>query len=152
MRKKEKEIKDIGEIEAIIKQADYCHIGLVDGDEPYIVPVCFGYENNAIYFHGALEGRKVDLIKQNNKVCFAISADIENIRSDSACGWSTRFKSVMGTGSACILEGNEEKIHGLKVLLKHYSGDDLRLPQAKLDTTLVVRIDIEDISGKQSGY
>ncbi len=70
MRKKEREITDIREIEQVIAGADICRIGFVDGDEPYIVPVSFGYEDNAIYFHSALEGRKVNLIKKNSKVCF----------------------------------------------------------------------------------
>ena len=72
MRKKEREITDIDEIESIIKQAISCRIGLVDKDEPYVVSVCFGYERNTLYFHGAKEGRKIELIKQNNKICFDI--------------------------------------------------------------------------------
>ena len=69
MRRKDREITDINEIETIIKRATHCQIGLVDNDEPYVVPVNFGYERNALYFHGALEGRKVELIQKNNKVC-----------------------------------------------------------------------------------
>jgi len=61
-------ITDIDEMEGIIKEATCCRIGLVDNDEPYVVPVCFGYERDALYFHGALAGRKVDLIKKNNNI------------------------------------------------------------------------------------
>ena len=68
MRKKNKEITDIDEIEGIIKKATCCRIGLVDGDEPYIVPLNFGYENSTLYFHGASEGRKIDLIKDNKVI------------------------------------------------------------------------------------
>jgi len=77
MRRKDREITDNSEIEKIIGKAICCRIGLVDNDEPYIVPVCFGYERNTIYFHSALEGRKVELIKKNNKVCFEIDTDLE---------------------------------------------------------------------------
>ena len=156
MRKKDKEITDIKEIERIIKKAIHCRIGLVDNDEPYVVPVCFGYERNALYFHGALEGRKVELIKKNNKICFEIDTDVEVVKSEKPsekpCGWTMKYRSVIGVGRAYILENDEEKTRGLKVIMKHYSGDESSFPKSKLDKTLVVRIDIRSITGKQSGY
>ncbi len=149
MRKKE--ITDISEIERIIKKASICRIGLVDGDEPYIVPVCFGYERKALYFHGALEGRKVELIRKNNKVCFEIEADTETVKTESACGWAMKYRSVIGMGRAHILESDAEKTHGLRVLRKQYSEDGLSFPKSTLDSVLVVRVDIGSITGKQSG-
>ena len=74
MRRKDKEITDIKEIEEIIKKADCCRIALVDNDEPYIVPVNFGYERNTLYFHGALEGRKAEIIRKNNNICFELNS------------------------------------------------------------------------------
>jgi len=68
MRRKEKEITDSAEIEQIIRKARVCRLGLVDDREPYVVPVCFGYEKNAFYFHCAPEGRKIELIKKNNHI------------------------------------------------------------------------------------
>ena len=152
MRKKEKEITDIKEIEQIIAGAEVCRIGFVDGDEPYIVPVSFGYESNAIYFHSAPEGRKVNLIKESGKVCFELDTDTEIVQSDNACDWTTKYRSVMGTGRASLLADNEEKIRGLNVIMKHYSSTAFQFPPAKLDTMLVVRIDIESISGKKTRY
>ncbi len=75
----------------------------MDRDEPYVVPVCFGYEKNALCFHSALEGRKVGLIKKNNKVCFGIDTDTEMIKSESACSWNLNYRSIVGLGRACIL-------------------------------------------------
>jgi len=152
MRKKEREITDIKEIEQIITGADVCRIGFVDGDEPYIVPVSFGYESNAIYFHSAPEGRKVNLIKESAKVCFELDTDMEIVQSDDACDWGVKYRSVMGTGRASLLTDNEEKIRGLNVIMKHYSPAAFQFPPAKLDTVLVVRIAIESISGKKAGY
>ena len=152
MRKKDKEITDIKEIEKLIKKAIRCRIGLVDGDEPYVVPVCFGYEREALYFHGALEGRKVELIKKNNRICFEVDTDAEVVKAETSCGWTMRYKSVIGVGRAYILESDEEKSYGLKVIMKHYSGDEFSFPKSTLDKTLVVKVDIRSITGKQSGY
>ena len=153
MRKKEKEITDINEIERIIKRAVCCRIGLVDGEEPYVVPVSFGYERNALYFHGALEGRKVELIKKSNQICFEVDTNVEVKKSEKPCSWTMKYRSVMGVGRAYFLESDEEKIHGLTVIMRQYTeGDDFSFPKAMLDRTLVVRVDIRSITGKQFGY
>ncbi len=152
MRLKEREITDNAEIEKIIKGASICRIGLVDNDEPYIVPVCFGYEKNALYFHGALAGRKVKLIRKNNRVCFEMETGVAIVGGDEPCGWTAKYRSVIGVGRACILQGDEEKAHGLKVIMRQYSEKDFNFPKERLDSVLVVRIDVESITGKKSGY
>jgi nitroimidazol reductase NimA-like FMN-containing flavoprotein (pyridoxamine 5'-phosphate oxidase superfamily) len=152
MRKKEKEITDSLEIEAIIKKAEVCRIGLVDDDEPYIVPVCFGYEKNTFYFHCAPEGRKIELIKKNNRVCVEIDADVEIIDAEKPCGWTTRYRSIIGVGRAVVLEKNEEKRHGLGVIIRQYSDNNSGLEFEKLDSAAVIKIEIEHITGKKSGY
>ena len=152
MRRKEKEITDIEEIEKIIKKAMVCRISLVDNDEPYIVPVCFGYERDVLYFHGASEGRKVELIKKNNKICFEIDTDAEVVKAEEACSWTMKYRSVIGVGRACILEKDEEKSHGLKLIVRQYTEGNFSFPKSKLDSILVIRVDIESITGKKSGY
>ena len=152
MRKKEREITDPAEIEKIIKQTRVCRVGLVDGDEPYVVPVCFGYENNAFYFHCAPEGRKLELIKRNNKVCVEIDADVEITTAEKPCGWSTRYRSVIGVGRAYILEDEAEKTHGLTVLMRQFGETGTNLEFETTDRAAVVRIDIETMTGKKLGY
>jgi len=144
-----RKITDIEEIEGIINKAIVCHIGLVDGDEPYVVPVCFGYERNALYFHGNLKGRKVELIKKNNKVCFEMEIDVEIKKADEACDWAIKYMSVIGVGRAHILEKDEEKMRALNLITKRYARDELSFPKSKLDKTLVVKVDITSITGKQ---
>lgn len=152
MRRKEKEIIDIDEIERIIKKAICCRIGLVDTDEPYVVPVSFGYERNALYFHSALEGRKVELIKKNNKICFEIDTDVEVAKARKPCGWTMKYRSVIGVGRAYILENDEEKSHGLKLIMRQYTEGNFSFPKSTLDSVLVVRVDIGSITGKKSGH
>jgi len=152
MRRKDREITDIDEMERVINKALCCRIGLVDNDEPYVVPVCFGYERNALYFHGALEGRKVELIKENNKICFEIDTDVAVVKAEKPCRWSMKYRSVIGVGRAYILENDEEKTHGLRLIMRQYAGGDFTFSKSELDSVLVVRVDISSITGKQSGY
>jgi len=152
MRRKEKEITDFAEIESIVKKANICRIGLVDGDEPYIVPLCFGYEGEALYFHSAPEGRKIELIRRNNRVCFEIDADVEITGAEKPCGWSMKYRSVVGVGRAHILEKEEDKVRGLAVLMRQLGEKRSDLEFERAARTAVVRIDIERITGKKSGY
>ena len=151
LRRKDKEVTDSREIEEIIKKAIVCRLGLVDGDEAYIVPVNFGYEKNVIYFHSALEGRKIELIKRNDKVCFEIEADVRIEKNDkSEC--STKYRSVIGMGRAHILESAEGKVRGLKAIMRQCAGGEYSFSEEKWASVLVVEIKIESITGKQSGF
>ncbi len=152
MRRNEKEITDIDEIEEIISRAKVCHLGLMDGDEPYVVPVCFGYERKALYFHSALEGRKVELIRKNGKVCFEMDVDMEVAIARKPCDWTAKYRSVIGVGKACILDNEEEKANGLRLIMKQYSEGESDFDFEKLPLILVIKINIESISGKKSGY
>jgi nitroimidazol reductase NimA-like FMN-containing flavoprotein (pyridoxamine 5'-phosphate oxidase superfamily) len=150
MRRKEKEITSLKEIEEVIQKAQVCHLGLIDGDEPYIIPMSFGYKNNTLYLHSAAEGRKIDVIRKNDKVCFEFETDIEMIKAESACKWSTKYRSVMGTGRAKIIKGNSAKAQGLNIITGHYAPGTYDFPEANLDKVIVIKIDIEKLSGKKS--
>ena len=144
-----RKIIDIDEIEGIIGRAGVCHLGLVDGDEPYVVPVSFGYERCALYFHGNLTGRKIELIKKNNRVCFEMETDVAVKEAEQACDWGIKYLSVIGVGRAYILENDEQKSHALNLITERYTGRVLSFPKSELDKTLVIKIDIESITGKQ---
>jgi len=142
-------ITDIDEMEGVIKRALICRLGLVDNDEPYVIPVCFGYERGALYFHGRLKGRKVELIKKNNKVCFEMDIDVELKKAGDPCDWAMKGKSVVGVGRASILEDDAEKSYALGLIMGHYTEGDFSFPESELDRTLVVKVDIESITGKK---
>ncbi len=70
MRRFEYEIQELPEIEEIIGLAKVCRLAMSVGDQPYLVPLCFGYEPGALYFHSAGEGKKLDMLETNDNVCF----------------------------------------------------------------------------------
>jgi hypothetical protein len=70
MRRSDREITDIVEIESILNEAHVCRIGLSVGVEPYIVPLCFGYIGGTIYLHSAMFGKKIAILKKNPRCCF----------------------------------------------------------------------------------
>ena len=150
MRRSEKEIISLKEMEEVIQKAVVCHLGLIDADEPYIVPMSFGYKDKTLYLHSAAEGRKIDIIKKNDKVCFELEADIEIVKAEIPCKWSTKYRSVIGTGRAKIIEENKAKASGLNIITGHYTQGKYDFPEANLDKVVIIRIDIEKLSGKKS--
>ena len=151
MRRKDKEISDVSEIESIIEKANVCRLGLADAGTPYIVPMSFGYRENALYFHGALKGQKIDFITRNPKVCFEIDIVTEPLINENACDWSMRFKSVIGFGTATFIRDLKEKQAALKIIMAHYSDATFAFPENKVNATAVIKVDIESMTGKQSG-
>lgn len=151
MRKKEKEITDFTQIEAILREADICRLGLSDGAIPYIVPLNFGYRDRTLYFHTGHEGKKIDFLKKNNLVCFEVDVDAGIIRSDVACGWSMKYRSVVGTGRAVFIEDRSEKARALDIIMSHYSGNGAWTYREKsFEKACVIKVTIDDISGRMS--
>jgi nitroimidazol reductase NimA-like FMN-containing flavoprotein (pyridoxamine 5'-phosphate oxidase superfamily) len=151
MRRRDKEITDSMLIDTVIRNARICRIALYDGERPYIVPLSFGYEGKHIYLHSAREGRKIDILKLNPMVCFEFETDCEVLSAEQACAFTMRFRSVIGYGTASFIEGAPEKIRAVNCIMRHYTGRDFILTETDVDRIAAIRIDIEEISGKQSG-
>lgn len=149
MRKSQREITDRAEIDAIIRRSQVCRLGLTDGHEPYVVPLCFGYDGEALYFHCAREGRKLDILRRNNRVCFEFDIVEGIIKNTQACGWGMRYRSVIGVGTAHLVEKNDEKIKGLAVIMNQYADGRFIFPDDAVSRTAVIKVLIESVSGKQ---
>jgi nitroimidazol reductase NimA-like FMN-containing flavoprotein (pyridoxamine 5'-phosphate oxidase superfamily) len=149
MRRKDKEITGREDLDGIINRAQVCRLGLCDGGTPYIVPMSFGYDSGRLYFHGATEGRKIEVLRKNPRVCFELEVDAEVVRGDSPCNFSMRYRCVMGEGTASLVEDPAEKKRGLEVIMQQY-GDEGTLPEGGLDKIAVIRVDIETMTGKKS--
>lgn len=152
MRKKEYEITDLGEIEAILKKADVCRLAMADGAVPYIVPLNFGYRDRVLYFHTGMTGKKIDILKKNNIICFEVDVDAELISADTACGYGMKYRSVVGSGRAQFVEDREAKRTALDIIMGHYSkreGWDYR--ENSFERTCIIKVAIEAMTGRKSG-
>jgi nitroimidazol reductase NimA-like FMN-containing flavoprotein (pyridoxamine 5'-phosphate oxidase superfamily) len=118
MRRRDREITSRDEIDAVIRAAEVCRIAFADHNEPYVVPVSFGYDGETLYIHTARTGRKLDFIAANNRVCFELEANV-SIQSDEhdACAWTFEFESVIGYGTITELETPDDKARGLNQIM-----------------------------------
>ncbi len=151
MRRKDKEITSRSEIDDIIRGCQVCHLGLASGAEPYVIPISFGYDGQSVYFHTAREGKKLEIIAANPRVCVQFERNIRLVpKKDDACSWTFSFESVIGTGTAEELIEEESKARGLNQIMSHYSGREWALDSEVLSTTRVWRVLIETLTGKRS--
>lgn len=150
MRRKDKEITDRIMMESIIKDSKVCRLGLSDNNIPYIVPMCFGYDKDCIYMHCAGEGKKIDIMKKNNKVCLEFDTNLGLVESENACKWDMHYKSVIAFGEATFVTDIEEKKKGLNVLMKQYSDKTFEFPLPMVQNVTVLKIKIIEMTGKQS--
>lgn len=150
MRRKEREITKKTDLEEIIDKALVCRLAMSRGDQPYVVPLCFGYRDNTLYFHCAREGMKQDILKENNKVCFEMETDCELVRGKSACEWGMKGRSIVGFGTASLVEEPSLKRKALDVVMEHY---DAKRPfdysEKALEKIVIIRVEILRMTGKK---
>lgn len=152
MTRRERQVTDINKILEILDKAKVVRIGLVDGDEAYVVPMNYGYtyenEKLTLYLHGARRGKKIDLMRANPKVFFEMDCDIVPFEGEVACKYGITYSSIMGRGKATILEDPQEKMQALTYLMKTQTGKDFEFNEKLVSVVAVIRIDVTEFTAK----
>ncbi len=153
MRRNDKQIINRSEIDEIIKKSEVCRLAFAKDNIPYIVPVSFGYDGKSIFIHTAKTGRKIEFIKDNNLVCFEFDADVKTIEDETIpCKWTSAYKSVIGYGKIVELTTFDEQENAINQIMFQYSGKEWHFNKQMLKSVKLWKIEINEISGKQSGY
>lgn len=152
MRRKDREVKESEEILSIMEKCDVVRLALNDGGYPYILPLNFGIDIKddkiELYFHGAIEGKKYDLIKKDNRAGFEMDCGHELV-TDSVSGSCTmNYESVIGRGHIEMIPDNE-KFYALNILMKHYHKEEFAFNKAVMPRTKVFKLVVENITGKR---
>jgi len=154
VRRHDMEITDREKLYEILRKSLVCHLALVDQGKPYMVSMNYGFKDDTIYLHSAIEGRKIDILRKNPDVCFQIYYGNRLTTGPDACGdWTMKYRSVTGFGRATLIEDDKEKIPAMHVIMGQYTtrGPFEFSPQ-RVAQTMVIRIDIDEMTGKVSGY
>lgn len=149
MRRREREIRDEAGIQEILEKELVCRLGLYDGQYPYVVPMNYGYRDGRLYFHCAAEGRKIDMLKKNDRVCIEVDIDSRIVRGDTPCRWAAKYRSVIGFGRARIVDDDKAKKAGLDVIMAHYGGSGGDYDEKSLQRTSLIEVVLDSITGKQ---
>ena len=154
MRRSDRQVSDKTEIIKIIEKCDVCRLGLSDNNIPYVVPMNFGYLYDdgklTLYFHGASQGRKHDIIANNPVACFEMDCSHKLIEADNAWQYTMEYESVIGSGEIHYCTDKSEKTNALAYLMKQYAGDkNFTFPDHVLDTVTVFKLEVVEFTGKR---
>ena len=154
VRRDDKEIKDPEGIREILKKGLVCHVAMVDDGKPYMVAMNYGFRDDTIYLHATLEGRKIDILRKSPDICFMVYTGNRLTTGPDACGdWTMKYRSVTGFGKATLIENDEEKIPAMHIIMDQYTTKGpFDFSPSRVAQTMVIRIDIEELTGKISGY
>ena len=152
MTKRERQITDPVQIRHILDTAKVLHLGLAVNDEPYVVPMNYGYTEEegklVLYLHSALKGKKLDMMSANPNVFFEIECDRMPFDGKLPCQYGLVYSSIMGRGKARIIDDVEEKMKAMSVLMKTQTGKDFTFNAQLVSIVAVIRIDVEEYTAK----
>ncbi len=158
MNRRERQIRSTEEILEVMEQCVVCRLAIHDGDDIYVVPMNYCYEiipetdGIRLWFHGALTGKKITLIQNNPRVGFEMDCNVQLIESSSPCSYSYSYTSLIGKGTAIIVDDKdiETKKKALALMLLHHAGLNApSIPEEQLKYVKIFFVDVEDISGKK---
>ena len=151
MRRSDREVKEFKDIVAIMEKCDVCRIALNDNGYPYILPLNFGMsvkdEKIELYFHGAMEGTKYDLIAKDNRASFEMDCEHNLLTNMERGNCTMEYKSVIGQGHIEMLS-DDEKYDALCILMKHYHREEFPFNQEVMPKTKVFKLVVEQVTGK----
>ena len=152
MTKRERQITDRDQSENILNTAKVLHLGLSVNDEPYVVPMNYGCTMEegklVLYLHSALRGKKLDMIRANPRVFFSLECDLVPFEGQVACQYGLAYSSIMGRGTARIVEDVEEKKKAMAILMKTQTGKDFTFEDRLVSIVAVIRIDVSEYTAK----
>ena len=154
MRRKDREITDPEKISEIMARCHVCRLGLRDGERVYVVPLNFGLLEREgrkfLYFHGAKEGRKADLIRSTGYACFEMDTGYRLQGGEQACDYTAAFQSIIGEGTIAAVEDPAEKELGLNAVMNQCTGQNQwTYGPAMLEAVGVFRLEVECLTCKE---
>ena len=152
MTKRERQVTDEAQIRQILDKGQVLHLGLAVDNEPYVVPMNYGYtfegEKLVIYLHSAVRGKKLDMIQANPRVFFEIDCDIAPFEGRLPCQYGVTYSSIMGRGVARIVDDVEQKKQAMTILMKTQTGKDFSFDDKLVSIVAVIRVDVDAYTAK----
>ena len=152
MTKRELQITDETQIKAILDAAKVLHLGLCVDNEPYVVPMNYGYTMEegklTMYLHCAVRGKKLDMMRANPNVFFELDCDWVPFEGEKPCQYGLAYSSIMGRGTAQIVEDVSEKMKAMTVLMKTQTAKDFEFNERLVSIVTVIRIDVAEFTAK----
>ncbi len=154
MRRADRAVTANAEISEILTQCKTCHLAMVDEGMPYVLPLSFGYEMRegvlTLWFHSAKAGRKIDILRRDNRVSFELCCEGEAASSpENPCNTGYYYASVLGTGRVQFVADAQEKCRGLSLLMERQSGAHITFTKEQAEDVCVFKVETDCFTGKR---
>jgi uncharacterized protein len=138
------------QMEALLQRQLVGCLGMINNGRPYVIPLHYLYERGKIYFHSRKDGLKISCLLANPQVCFEVDELIGINSGDSACDFYTRYRSILATGKARLLENTAEKVVVINNLVEKYAEGKSFQPATKeaIENVAIVEIRVTEMTGK----
>ena len=152
LTKRERQVTDPEKILHILDTGKVLHLGLSVKDEPYVVPMNYGYTMEegklTLYLHSAVRGKKLDMLRENPRVFFEIDCDRMPFDGKLPCQYGVVYSSLMGRGTGVLVEDPQEKMQAMSILMKTQTGKDFTFNEKLVSIVTVIRIDVQEYTAK----
>lgn len=152
MTKREFRITDPCEIRHILDTAKVLRLGLAVDNEPYVVPLNYGYTLEegklTFYLHSAMQGKKLEMLRVNPNVFFELDCDHKPFEGKVACQYGLAYSSIVGRGKAVLVEDTEAKMEAMSILMKTQTGKDFTFNERLVSIVAVIRVDVSEYTAK----
>lgn len=152
MRRSDREINEFDKMVEIMRKCDVCRLAFNDGEYPYILPLNFGMQvvdgQVVLYFHGAMEGYKYEVIKRDNRATFEMDCSHRLVTDEVKQSCTMEYESIIGTGRVTIITEYDKKKEALDILMAQYHKEEFHYNEAVISMTTVMKMTIEHMTGK----
>lgn len=138
----------------ILEQCKICRIAVAKEGIPFIVPMNFGYEYSeeqlTLYFHGAKNGKQMQIIEDGCMASFEADCSFRLIQDEIACRYTMQMESVLGMGTLLFCHEVEEKLKALCMIMKQYVPQKrVRFDEEQIGRVAVLKLQVHEFSGQQ---
>ena len=154
LRRTDRAVTDLDEVYGILGRGEVGHLGLVDADGPYVVPVSYAHKvvdgRVTVYVHGSGEGRRTAAIAVDPRVCFEVAIRHQTILHERLDKLSVSYSSVIGQGVQRVVTDPDERVEALSLIVEKYApGRGAEVAGADLPPVTVVALDLDKVTAKK---
>lgn len=153
MRRHECEVTDVTVIERILGRATICRVAMTDDREPYVVPMNCGWDGRHLLLHAASEGRKLEILRANPRVCVEFEEDVQIITGPTGEECTAAYVTVIGTGTAVFITDQQTKADDLNAIVRqcHPGMPDEQFTESTLARVAVLEVQFDRLTCKAKG-
>ncbi len=152
IRGAKREMNDEESVKSILDAGFLCHVAFQHQGQSMMIPTAYGRKEEDIYLHGSTKNFMLNQILDGQTICISVTHLDGIVLAKSLFHTSVNYRSVILYGKAVLVEDENERIEGMKVITENIikgRWDEVALgTESQLKATMVIKFSIEKASAK----